>query len=98
MPDPAPADPVAARLGYLSACIDAAITSPESFDLPVLLADWGRALAGLEMVLKYHKPLGGDWGAMCAYCWSRGGSRRPWPCPEYLELAAALLAKEDGHA
>ena len=50
------ADPVAARIGYLRACMDAAIQQPEAFDLPVLLGDWGQALEALAAVLALHQP------------------------------------------
>ena len=41
-------DPVAARLGYLRACMEAAIEAPEAFDLVTLLGDWGKAMAALD--------------------------------------------------
>jgi hypothetical protein len=47
-----------------------------------------------EAVLEVHKPLDGDWGRMCSYCWTRGGGRRVWPCPELLKVAAVLLGEE----
>jgi hypothetical protein len=60
------------------------------------LTGWtGRLLAAAEAVLTRHKPLEGDWGPMCAYCWTRGGSRSVWPCAEYLDLTAKLLTKEE---
>ena len=54
---PTRGDPVAARLGYLRATLDAAIMQPEAFDLPVLLGDWGRALDALDELLT----LAGGW-------------------------------------
>jgi len=51
------ADPVAARLGYHRACMEAAIAQPEALDLPVLLGDWGKALDVLGILLDAHTPL-----------------------------------------
>jgi hypothetical protein len=51
---PAAPDPVAAELGYLRACIDAAATTPEAFDLAVLLPRLGRSVAAVEAVLGAH--------------------------------------------
>ena len=51
------AGPVAARLGYLRATLDAAIVQPEAFDLPVLFGDWGKALDALDELFT----LAGGW-------------------------------------
>jgi hypothetical protein len=50
------ADPVAARVGYLRACIGAAQVAPEAFDLSVLLGGFAAALGALEAVLALHVP------------------------------------------
>ena len=83
---PTRADPVAARLGYLRAALDAAIMQPEAFDLPVLLGDWGKALDALAHVLAAHH----DSGGRCAWCRDADGQRSKWPCGEYLTIRARL--------
>jgi hypothetical protein len=57
MPDPTP-DPLAAaldpaaELGYLRACLGAAVVRPEAFDFAVLLPRIGRAVSALDAVLE----------------------------------------------
>ena len=88
---PTRGDPVAARLGYLRATLDAAIAQPEAFDLPVLLGGWGKALDALEAALTAHEPTTRrpNWSLTCRY------DNHRWPCPEYRAISAALTGEGD---
>jgi hypothetical protein len=85
---PTRGDPVAARLGYLRACMDAAIEAPEAFDLVTLLGEWGKALDVLAVLLARHVPYGGDAGGDCQH------DGFGWPCPDYRTISTALLGKD----
>lgn len=50
---------------------------------------WGAAVAALEAVLGFHRPIQSDWGISCS-CWTRGGSHPLWPCAEVMEIAGEL--------
>lgn len=49
-------DDLTARLGYLRAMAEAAQSTPEAFDLSVVMGDFGRAINALEAVLDLHAP------------------------------------------
>lgn len=90
-------DPVAAQIGYLRACVEAAQVTPEAFDLDVLMPNLGRALTALDEVLKLHVPETVD-GIRPFRCCSYCSGRPAWPCPTVQAISRALLGEESDRA
>ena len=78
---------IRADLAYLRSCAGAIATTPEAFDLGVLMPRYGRAVAAVEAVLELHRPARDD----PAWC---DGCGLSWTCPTVRAITRELTGKE----